>query len=116
MNLQGIIKKILKEETSKDLSPVLYKIINKMVVKNNQDIICGIKVTNPVNRVKLPQNIYDHEHYQVDVTVIWDYAGVKIPYHISKRYDSIIDDIWNSVYDFTGISVDIFITKVKECE
>jgi hypothetical protein len=118
MNLQDTIKGIIKEEITKDLSPTLEKLLHKMLVKNNQDIICGVKVKHPDNRTKHPDNIYDHEHYRVDIIFIGGFGTEYWPVTqaVQQRYDSLIDDAWNFVYDFTGKSVDIFNKKVVNCE
>ena len=118
MKLQDTIKIMLKEEIKKDLSPILENLLNKMLVNENQDIICGVKVKHPSNRTKLPDNMYDHEHYRVDIIFIGGYGTKHWPVTqaVQQRYDSLIDDMWNIVYDFTGKSVDIFHKKVVNCE
>jgi hypothetical protein len=118
MNLQDTIRRILIEEIEKDLSPILENLLNKMLVNENQDIICGVKVKHPSNRTKLPDNMYDHEHYRVDITFIGGYGTKHWPVTqaVQQRYDSLIDDMWNIVYDFTGHPVDIFYKYSKECE
>ena len=106
------------EEVNKDLSPILEKLLNKMLVKDNQDIICGVKVKHPSNRTKLPENIYEHEHYRVDITFIGG-IGTKFwpqTQAVQIRYDNLIDEVWNIIYDFTGHPVDIFPKFIKECE
>ena len=118
MNLQETIRRILKEETKKDLSPILENLLNKMLVNKNRDIICRVKVKHPSNRTKLPDNMYDHEHYRVDITFIGGYGTDFFPVtqSVANKYDSLIDELWNIVYDFTGQSVDIFNKYSKECE
>lgn len=118
MSLQTTIRRIIMEEVNKDLSPILEKLLNKMFVKDNQDIICGVKVKHPSNRVKLPDNIYEHEHYRVDITFIGG-IGTKFwpqTQAVRIKYDNLMDDAWNVVYDYTGMSVDIFPKFIKECE
>ena len=118
MKLQDTIKRILIEEATKDLSPILESLLNKMLVNKNRDIICGVKVKHPSNRTKLPDNMYDHEHYRVDITFIGGYGTDFFPVtqSVANKYDSLIDEVWNIVYDFTGKSVDIFHKKVVNCE
>jgi hypothetical protein len=118
MNLKQSIRRILKEETKKDLSPTLENLLNKMLVNENRDIICGVKVKHPSNRTKLPDNMYDHEHYRVDITFIGGYGTDFFPQTqaVQIRYDNLIDEAWNIVYDFTGHPVDIFYKYSKKCE
>lgn len=118
MNLQTTIRRILREESNKDLSPIIEKLLNTMLVKDNQDIICGVRVKHPSNRVKLRDNIYEHEHYRVDITFIGG-VGTKFWPHtqsVHTKYADLIDKAWNIVYDYTGMSVDIFQKQVSECE
>jgi hypothetical protein len=118
MNLQDTIRRILIEEVTKDLSPTLEKLLHKMLVKNNQDIICGVKVKHPDNRTKLPHSDNNYLHYRVDIKFIGGFGTEYWPVTqaVQQRYDSLIDDAWNIVYDFTGKSVDIFTKKLKNCE
>ena len=118
MNLQDTIRRILIEEVTKDLSPTLEKLLHKMLVKNNQDIICGVKVKHPDNRTKLPHSDNNYLHYRVDIKFIGGFGTEYWPVTqaAQQRYDSLIDDAWNIVYDFTGKSVDIFTEKLKKCE
>jgi hypothetical protein len=117
MNLQDTIRRILIEEIEKDLSPILENLLNKMLVNENRDIICGVKVKHPSNRTKLPYNMYDHEHYRVDITFKGrDKSIYPVPIALQNKYDSLIDDAWNIVYDFTGHPVDIFYKYFKDCE
>jgi hypothetical protein len=118
MKLINTIKGIVNEEITKDLSPILENLLNKMLVKNNQDIICGVKVKHPDNRTKLPHSNNEYLHYRVDIKFIGGYGTEYWPVtqDVQQRYDSLIDDAWNIVYDFTGKSIDIFSEKLKNCE
>ena len=49
MNLQDTIKRILKEESNKDITPVIQKLLDGFV-DDHKDIICGVKVKHPSNR------------------------------------------------------------------
>ena len=117
MNLQTTIRRILIEEVNKDLSPILEKLLNNILVKDNQDIICGVKVKHPDNRTKLTFN-YDYLHYRVDITFIGG-IGTKFwpkTQAVQIRYDNLLDELWNIIYDFTGHPVDIFPKYIKECK
>jgi hypothetical protein len=118
MNLQTTIRRILIEEVNKDLSPILEKLLNKMLVKDNQDIICGVKVKHPDNRTKLPHSDNNYLSYRVDITFIggigtkfWPQAQA-----VQRRYDDLIDEVWDIVWDYIGKDVDIFPKYIKECE
>ena len=111
MKLQDTIKIMLKEEIKKDLSPILENLLNKMLVNKNQDVICRVKVKHPDNRTKLPHSDNTYLHYRVDIIFIGGYGTKHWPVTqaVQQRYDSLIDDMWNIVYDFTGKSIDIFV-------
>jgi len=121
MNLINTIKGIVKEEITKDLSPTLEKLLHKMLVKNNQDILCGVTVVHPDNRESLPDafgNNFKFTSYKVTFIFIGGY-GTKywpVTQAVQQRYDNLVDDAWNIVYNFTGKSVDIFTEKLKKCE
>lgn len=116
MNLQTTIRRILREESKKDLSPIIEKLLNGLV-KYNQDIICGVKVTHPSNRVKLPEHMYEHEHYNVEITFIGGYGTDfwSQTQAVQSRYIDLQHETWNTVYDYMGISVGLSSKFIKEC-
>jgi hypothetical protein len=118
MNLQTTIRRILREESNKDLSPTMVKLLNTMLVKDNQDIICGVKVKHPDNRTKLPHSDNKYLFYRVDITFIGGEDTKFFPKtpQIQIKYDNLIDEMWDIIYNFTGHGVDIFPKYIKECE
>jgi hypothetical protein len=118
MNLQTTIRRILREESNKDLSPTMEKLLNTMLVKDNQDIICGVRVKHPDNRTKLQHQEYPYNNYRVDITFIGGYGTKFFPQTqaVQIRYDNLIDELWDIIYNFTGHGVDIFPKYIKECE
>jgi len=118
MKLQNNIRRILWEETKRDLSPFLEKLVTNIIVNSNKDIICGVKVKHPDNRTKLPHSDNVYTHYRVDIKFIGGHGTEHWPvtHWVSGRYDSLIDDVWHLIYDTTGKSVDIFSEKLKNCD
>ena len=118
MNLQTTIRRILREESNKDLSPTMEKLLNTMLVKDNQDIICGVRVKHPDNRTKLQHSDNKYLSYRVDITFIGGYGTKFFPQTqaVQIRYDNLIDELWDIIYNFTGHGVDIFPKYIKECE
>ena len=110
MNLQTTLKRILTEEINKDLSPIMEKLLNTMLVKDNQDIICGVRVKHPDNRTKLQHSDNKYLSYRVDITFIGGYGTDFFPQTqaVQIRYDNLIDELWDIIYNFTGHGVDIF--------
>jgi uncharacterized membrane protein YheB (UPF0754 family) len=46
MKLEQTIRRILREETQKDLSPILENLLNKLLVKHNKDILWVLRLYN----------------------------------------------------------------------
>ena len=62
MNIKQTIRRILREEIEKkDLSPILEKLLNSLLVKHNQDIVCGVKVIHPSQRQSLNNDMFDRK-------------------------------------------------------
>jgi hypothetical protein len=118
MNLQTTLRRILIEEVKKDLSPMMEKLLNHMLVDDNRDIICGVKVKHPDNRTKLPHSDNKYLSYRVDITFIGGYGTKFFPQTqaVQIRYDNLLDELWDIIYNFTGHGVDIFPKYIKECE
>jgi hypothetical protein len=117
MNLQDTIRRILREEIEKkDLSPILEKLLNRLLVKNNKDIICNVKVIHPSQRQSLNNDKFDS--YKVTITFIGGEGTEYWPetMAIRDKYESIMNEAWDTIYDFTNQAVDIYSTKVKKCE
>lgn len=110
MRLYDKIKRILSETPRKDKSSMIEKMIENYIVKGNEDIICGVKVKHPEDRVKLYSG-EPHKSYRVDIYFDSSLNNVGI----SDRKDKIMDDIWSLVYDYTGEALDMF-TKYADCE
>ena len=53
----------------------------------------------------------------VDVTFIGGKGTKLYPQTpgIQKMYDDVLDDIWDTVYDYTGISLELYAKYVKDC-
>jgi len=117
MNIKQTIKRILREEIEKkDLSPILEKLLNSLLVKHNQDVICGVKVIHPSQRQSLNNDMFDR--YSVTITFI---GGIDTKFWprtmaVRDKYESILNEAWDIIYNFTNQAVDIYSTEVKKCE
>jgi hypothetical protein len=117
MTLKENIKKILEQETKgKDLTPVLEKMLNNLLVKNNKDILCGVKIVHPDNRESLSNHKF--EHYKVTLTFIGGYGTKYWPrtMAVNSKYDELMDRAWELIYEVTGLSVDLYSTLVNKCD
>jgi hypothetical protein len=114
--VRQLIKRILKEEREKDLSPLIKKLLEDSVVPNHK-MICTVDVVAPRNRGPIgPYS--DFTDYQVRVNVI---GGINSKYwpmtqYVYKERDKIVNDVWHTVYNFMGLSTDVFLRNVKSCD
>ena len=111
--MRHLIKRILREETQKDLSPLIKKLLDDSVVPNHK-LICKVEVKAPWNLVGNNST----SDYQVVVTVIGG-AGSKnwpMTQFVHGSRDKVVHDVWHTVYNFMGIDTDVFLKTVKSCD
>ena len=101
--MKQLIKRILREETKKDLSPILKNLLNKLLVKHNKDILCGVEVEQSI----------DGESYEVTFTFIV-HRG-KVSFYAKEKHDSIMNEAWDLVYDFTNQTIEMKSKYVRTC-
>jgi len=113
INVRQLIKRILKEEREKDLSSKIKKLLKDSVVLNHK-MICTVDVVAPWKMYKDPFN----RDYQVMVSVIGGLGSKHWPmtqFVISSR-DKIVNDVWHTIYNYMGLSTDVFLRNVKSCD
>ena len=111
--MRQLIKRILKEGKQKDLSPKIKKLLQDSV-KPNHKMICKIDVVAPDKMYEDPTG----RDYQVMVSVIGGIGSKHWPmtqFVIGSR-DKIVNDVWHTVYNFMGLSTDVFLRNVKSCD
>jgi hypothetical protein len=95
---------------------IIKKLLNDIVLPECDHIICDIKVKDPSERF----DTFGHKPFKspsVHVTFIGGY-GTKfwpVTQGIQRMYDDVLDDIWDTVYDYTGISLELYTKYVKDC-
>jgi len=110
-------RKPMNESKNNSNKNVIEGVLNSMVLPEYEHVICDIKVKDPSERF----NTFGETPFKspsIHVTFIGGYGtklwpvtqGVKI------NYDNVMDDIWNIIYDYTGIAVDIYSSTKKDCE
>ena len=99
-----------KENSTKEL---INKVLNDLVLPQYDHVICGFELHN-VNDKDL-DNVINYPG--VDVTFIGGKGTKLYPQTpgIQKMYDDVLDDIWDTVYDYTGISLELYVKYVKDC-
>ena len=110
-------RKPMNESKNNSNKNVIEGILNSMVLPEYEHVICDIKVKDPSERFNTVGET-PFKSPSIHVTFIGGYGtklwpvtqGVKI------NYDNVMDDIWNIIYDYTGIAVDIYSSTKKDCE
>lgn len=111
--MRHLIKRILREETQKDLSPLIKKLLDDSVLPNHK-LICRIDVVAPWKLIGHNST----SDYQVMVSVIGG-AGSKnwpMTQFVHGSRDKVVNDVWQTVYDYMGIPTDVFLRTVKTCD
>ena len=115
--MRQLIKRILKEEREKDLSPAIKELLNTSIGPNYKKMICTFDVVPPWKTV--PSNVSSKsKDYQIMVSVIGGPGSKNWPntQHLVKIRDKIVNDVWHTVYNFMGFSTDVFLRSVKSCD
>jgi hypothetical protein len=111
--VRQLIKRILKEERKKDLSSKIKKLLQDSVVPNHK-MICTVDVVAPEKMYKDPTD----RDYQVMVSVIGGLDSKHWPQtqYVVRKRDEIVNDVWHTVYNYMGLSTDVFLRNVKSCD
>jgi hypothetical protein len=117
INVRQLIKRILKEEREKDSSDLIKKLLNNSVVNDYKGIICSIDVVAPWKRGPIGTHS-DFKDYQIRVNVIGGIGTKRWPQtqFVYKERDKIVNDVWHTVFNFMGLSTDVFLRNVKSCD
>jgi len=110
--VRQLIKRILREETQKDLSPVIKELLNTSIGPKYKKIICTFDAIPPW------KTLTNSEDYQIMVSVIGGPGSKRWPNTQDKvrERDAIVNDVWHTVYNFIGLSTDVFLRNVKSCD
>ena len=112
--MRQLIKRILKEEKEKDLSSAIKELLNNSIGPKYKGIICKFDAVSPWKMYKDPIN----RDYQVMVSVIGGVGSNRWPNTMNfvKERDKIVNETWHTIYNFLGISTDVFLRNVKSCD
>jgi hypothetical protein len=110
--VRQLIKNILKEETQQDLSPAIKELLNTSIGPKYKKIICTFDAIPPWKATT------NSEDYQIMVSVVGGPGSKRWPntQHNVKERDAIVNDVWHTVYNFMGLSTDVFLRNVKSCD
>jgi hypothetical protein len=113
--VRQLIKRILKEEREKDLSPLIKKLLNDSVVKDYKGTVCSVDVIAPWKRISVNPN---HEEYEIRINIVGGIGSKNWPQtqFVHRQRDKIIEDVWDTVYNYLGITSSIFTRNVNSCD
>jgi hypothetical protein len=117
MNLRHDIKRILREETNKDLTLVIEMLLEGFV-NDHKDILCKVEVKHPDKRTKLPHSDNVYENYRVTFYLIGGYGSDNWPatQSVRRMFDDLMNEAWDLVYNYTGQKLEMFTKHVKSCD
>ena len=105
--------KFLNESKEKSKKDLIEKVLNDLVLPQYEHVICGFELKN-VDDESL-NNVINYPG--VTVTFIGGYGTKMWPQTqaVQKMYDDVLDDIWETVWDYTGISLELYSKYVRDC-
>ena len=117
MNLRHDIKRILREETNKDLTSVIEMLLEGFV-NDHKDILCKVEVKHPDKRTKLPHSDNVYENYRVTFYLIGGYGSDNWPatQSVRRMFDDLMNEAWDLIYNYTGQKLDMFTKHVNSCD
>jgi hypothetical protein len=103
----------INESKEKSTNELITTVLNTLVLPQYEHVICGFELKNVDD--KSLDNVINYPG--VTVTFIGGYGTKMWPQTqaVQKMYDDVLDDIWETVWDYTGISLEIYSKYVKDC-
>ena len=116
MDLRHDIKRILREETNKDLTSVMEMLLEGFV-NDHKDILCKVEVKHPDKRTKLPHQEYTYKNYKATFYLIGGYGSSNWPttQSVLRKYDDLMNEAWELIHNYTGQALEMFSKHVKSC-
>jgi hypothetical protein len=106
MNLRQTIKRVLREETKKSLTPIIQSLLN-YYVEDYKDILCKVEVT--------PPNQDDENQNPIATFYLVAHKG-GYSETIDRIQKRVIKDAQNFVINFAGEEFQELIKYVNSCE
>ena len=105
--------KFMNESKEKSTKELITSVLNTLVLPQYERVICGFELKN-VDDESL-NNVINYP--KVTVTFIGGYGTKMWPQTqaVQKMYDDVLDDIWETVWDYTGISLELYSKYVRDC-
>jgi hypothetical protein len=98
------------------MKQVIEDILNNTILPEYEDLICGFEIKEPHERFDAKGDT-PFKFISVTVTFIVGY-GTKygIPLSVRDKFDDIMNDIWDVIYNYTNIATDVYHKTVSKCE
>ena len=108
--------KSLNESKEKSTKELIMFVLNTLVLPQYEHVICEFEYKDTKERFDVTgKQVFNYP--SVIVTFIGGYGTKMWPQTqaVQKMYDDVLDDIWQTVWDYTGISVEPYSKMVKDC-
>jgi hypothetical protein len=109
--------KFLNESKEKSQKQVIEDILNNTILPEYEDLICGFEIKEPHERFDAKGDT-PFKFISVTVTFIAG-PGTKywpITLSVRDKFDEIMNDIWDVIYNYTNIATDVYHKTVRNCE
>ena len=105
--MRQLIKRILKEEREKDLSPKIKELLNASLLEKYEGWVCAFSSIKPTNRP-----------YTIAVFTIGgvDSKHWPVTQFVRNKRENIVNDVWQTVYNYLGVESDVNLIYVKSCD
>ena len=105
--MRQLIKRILREETQKDLSPKIKELLNASLLEKYEGWVCTFSAIKPTNRP-----------YTIAVFTIGgvDSKHWPVTQFVRNKRENIVNDVWQTVYNYLGVESDVNLIYVKSCD
>ena len=105
--MRQLIKRILREETQKDLSPKIKELLNASLLEKYEGWVCAFSAIKPTNRP-----------YTIAVFTIGgvDSKHWPVTQFVRNKRENIVNDVWQTVYNYLGVESDVNLIYVKSCD
>jgi hypothetical protein len=108
MNLNENIKRILREETTKDYTSLIESILTNLFVTGHKDEVCKVEVVHPQEKMQL--------HRPEQYSVIFYFKGFEFKFlPKSDLKEELMNEAWDLIYNYTGQRISMFSKYVKDC-
>jgi hypothetical protein len=103
----------LNESKKNSTEQLITKVLNTLVLPQYKHVICGFELKN-VDDKSLNNAI---NYPGIVVTFIGGYGTKMWPrtQAVQKMHDDLLDEVWDTVWDYTGIAVELYTNYVKTC-